>query len=52
MALVVADDVGRLQIAMQDAAGMRVCQRLGNLPAEANDVGRRQVALRGDHRVE
>ena len=31
---------------------MRVCQRLGNLPAEANDVGRRQVALRGDHRVE
>ena len=38
MTLSIADDIGRLQIAMEDATRVGVRQRLGNLPATARSA--------------
>ena len=42
MAVTVHEDVGRLQIAMDDPAAVRVAQRLGDLSADAQDLFTRQ----------
>ena len=46
-AVAIADDVRALEIAMEDAALMRVPERLRNLAAEVNGRVRRQAAARG-----